>query len=352
MRKALYEAALRLPLIGPMVRKQYVWRARLRALLGPLNGQSEKSRLEALRRDVGQLLRLSPVFVARDRQGFLEASRRAQLPDFLRVHLEALKAHEHGSFHLRRFCLCCNETTPMLVDYQYGRVEQDGSRTPNWRERLVCGHCGMNNRQRLMAKLVQQAALESDQPKIYLMEQVTPIYEWVKGLPGTQVHGSEYLGYQYKGGDQVNGVRHEDVMNLSYPEGSFDLIVSNDVMEHIPDPERAFAECLRVLKPGGSVLATFPFYPANDTTVVRARLVGNDVEHLLPPQYHGNPVSSDGSLVFQDFGWDLLQVMTRVGFSSAVCEWYSSDEFGHLGAGLLVFRLRKSEAFPTQLPQL
>lgn len=343
MKRILHDAALRLPLIGAMVRKQHVWRARLRALLGPLNGQSAKSRLEALRRDVGQLLRLSPAFVARDRQGFFEASNRARTQDVLRRQSEVLKAHQHGSFHLRRFCLCCNETTPMRVDYQYGRVEQDGSRTPNWRETLVCEHCGMNNRQRLVAKLVQQAAMQSDHPKIYLMEQVTPIYEWVKNLPGTEVHGSEYLGYEHRGGDQVNGVRHEDVMNLSYPEASFDLIVSNDVLEHIPDPERAFAECLRVLKPGGSVVATFPFFPANDATVVRAKLVGADIEHLLPAQYHGNPVSSDGSLVFQDFGWDLLHLMTRVGFSSAVCESYSSDEFGHFGAGLLVFRLRKSD---------
>ena len=235
----------------------------------------------------------------------------------------------------------------MLVDYQYGRLKEDGSRTPNWREWLVCTHCGMNNRQRLVAKLVQQSASLSVHPKIYLMEQVTPIYEWVKNLPGTEVHGSEYLGYEYKGGELINGVRHEDVMNLSYPDESFDLIASNDVLEHIPDPERAFRECFRVLQPGGVVLATFPFHVANDTTVVRARLKGDNIEHLLPPQYHGNPVSSNGSLVFHDFGWDLLDVMRSVGFSSAACEVYSSDQFGHLGTGLLVFRLSKSESIPT-----
>jgi SAM-dependent methyltransferase len=199
----------------------------------------------------------------------------------------------------------------------------------------------MNNRQRLVAKLVQQSANERGRPRIYLMEQVTPIFEWVTNLQKAEVHGSEYLGHEYKGGTRINGIRHEDVMNLSYPDQSFDLIVSNDVLEHIPDPQRAFRECFRVLKPAGTMLATFPFHVANEATLVRARLVGEKVEHLLAPQYHGNPVSSEGSLVFQDFGWDLLDVMRDEGFSSAVCELYSNDEFGHLGPGLLVFRLTK-----------
>lgn len=298
-------------------------------------------RLKNLRHDVAKLLRIDPVFVAADRQEFDAASTRLQSLGLAQRCAELERMHPSGAFELHRFCLCCNETLPMLVDYQYGRNEPDGRRTLNWRERLVCRGCGMNNRQRLVAKLVRQAALGYERPGIYLMEQVTPIFRWVSGLDGVEVHGSEYLGHEVEGGQQVKGVRHEDVMNLSYPDEAFDLIVSNDVLEHIPDPAKAFRECFRVLRRGGSVLATFPFHPASDTTKVRARIAGGVVEHLLPPQYHGNPVSSDGSLVFHDFGWDLLETMRSAGFSPVHCEGYASDEFGHLGPGLLVFRLRK-----------
>lgn len=229
----------------------------------------------------------------------------------------------------------------MLVDDQYGRVEHDGRRTVNWRERLVCAGCGMNNRQRLVAKLVQQCATQYGRPAIYLMEQVTPIFDWVRRLERVEIHGSEYLGHEYASGVRIDGVRHEDVMHLSYPDESFDMIVSNDVLEHIPDPERALRECLRVLRPGGTVLATFPFHCRQDGTTRRARVVSGAVEHLLPAQHHGNPVSSDGSLVFSDFGWDLLDLMRQIGFSPAQCESYGSDQFGHLGPGLLVFRMGK-----------
>ena len=130
-------------------------------------------------------------------------------------------------------------------------------------------------------------------------------------------------------------------MALSYADASFDLIVSNDVLEHIPDPAAALRECFRVLRPGGAMLATFPFQPTVGPPLVRAKLVTARWSTSRLPQYHGNPVSADGSLVFNDFGWDLLDTMRHAGFTDAGCEMYMNDAYGHLGAGLLVFRLRK-----------
>src|SRR5690606_36870284 len=138
---------------------------------------------------------------------------------------------------------------------------------------------------------------------------------------------------EYDGGQVIQGVRHEDVDNLSFPDGELDLIISNDVFEHVPNPPRAFAECARVLKPGGPLLATIPFNPNMAQSTVRARLVDGRLEHLLPPDYHGNPVSEDGSLVFADFGWDLLATMKQAGFSHASIDIYASVQYGHLGGG-------------------
>lgn len=286
------------------------------------------------------LVRIDPLFVTRDALAFRQGAQRAGLTNRLPEHEQALREHG-GRMHLRRLCLCCNESTAMLVDLESSWERGDGGPIPNWRERVVCSHCGMNNRQRLVAKLVQQAVREHAAPRIYLMERVTPIFQWVRRLPGADVQGSEYLGYQYRGGEVVGGVRHEDVMALSYGDAAFDVIVSNDVFEHIPDPAAALRECFRVLRPGGTMLATFPFHTERADTLVRARLAGGAVEHLHPPQYHGNPLSVDGSLVFHDFGWNLLHGMRQAGFADAACEVYMNDAFGHLGAGLLVFRLRK-----------
>jgi 2-polyprenyl-3-methyl-5-hydroxy-6-metoxy-1,4-benzoquinol methylase len=50
---------------------------------------------------------------------------------------------------------------------------------------------------------------------------------------------------------------------LPFESGSFDLILSFDVLEHVQDIERVMAECARVLAPGGRLMTAFPpFYQA------------------------------------------------------------------------------------------
>lgn len=248
------------------------------------------------------------------------------------------------SFAVDGFCIPCNKIVPLLVDMHSGALQQDDRWIPNWRERLECPFCRMNNRQRLIAALIKQhlPRLNRLGARVYFMEQVTPIYVWAKkALSEYQIIGSEYLGYEYQGGAVARGIRHEDVMALSFQDESIDLIVSNDVFEHVPEPARAFRECARVLRPGGVMLATIPFHSDTDVSVTRAVLENGNLTNLLPPMYHGNPVSSDGSIVFTDFGWDILAEMNKCGFDDAAIEIYGSPEHGHLGGGQLVFRAVK-----------
>lgn len=341
--KGVLKQALGLPLIRAVWMRRSAIRFRIRTLQRSVYAHWTQKTGDRLRQDAAPLARLVPKFVATDRRSFIDGQAGANMADFSRRYSGILESHRGSRFRLRLFCLCCNEATWMLVDYAHCAVGEDGSRVPNWRERLVCPRCDMNNRQRLITKLVQQFVAErTGVPSIYLTEQVTPTFEWVRSLNGTRVDGSEYLGPEYPGGQRIHGIRHEDVMNLSHADESVDLIVSNDVMEHIPDPSKALRECFRVLKPGGELLATIPFDPLADTTVVRARIGRAGIEHLLPAQYHGNPLSSDGSLVFHDFGWDLLELSRQAGFR-ARCEVYSADEFGHFGPGLVVFRFMRPQ---------
>jgi SAM-dependent methyltransferase len=45
---------------------------------------------------------------------------------------------------------------------------------------------------------------------------------------------------------------------LPFPDASFDIVVNNQVFEHVEDLEGALAEIDRVLRPGGEVLSIFP----------------------------------------------------------------------------------------------
>jgi SAM-dependent methyltransferase len=60
--------------------------------------------------------------------------------------------------------------------------------------------------------------------------------------------------------NRLEGVRFVcgDATHLEFDDRSFDAITMFDVMEHIPDDEKARSEALRVLKPGGYLLLSTP----------------------------------------------------------------------------------------------
>jgi SAM-dependent methyltransferase len=241
---------------------------------------------------------------------------------------------DHQTWTLPGWCQPCGRAVELRGDWQ-----SSAGGLVNFRERLICPDCGLNNRQRFMAELVRTVlGGRTDAETVYLYEQVTQFYAWAATTLGLEVVGSEYLGHDRSAGEIVDGVRHEDALALSFPDASLDLIVSNDVFEHVPDLDRALSESVRVLRPGGAMLFSIPFHEQADATVRRAELRDGRLVELLPGEYHGNPISDTGSLVFHDIGWDVLDRCERAGFRSAYLLGYHSWLFGYLGGGLqLVF---------------
>lgn len=68
---------------------------------------------------------------------------------------------------------------------------------------------------------------------------------------------AEYLGCDPYPSDDATVACPADA--LAFEDDSFDAVVTFQVLEHIPRPWAAVAECARVLKPGGFLLATAPF---------------------------------------------------------------------------------------------
>lgn len=76
---------------------------------------------------------------------------------------------------------------------------------------------------------------------------------------GWDVLATEYLaeGVEIARARGLNAIQ-ADARDLPLPSRSFDLLVAFDVLEHIDDDERAAAEIMRILRPGGTALIAVP----------------------------------------------------------------------------------------------
>ncbi len=107
------------------------------------------------------------------------------------------------------------------------------------------------------------------------------------------------------------GYRCEDLEHLTFDDASFDLVLTQDVFEHIFHPDRAINEIQRVLKPGGAFIMTVPIVMKSNASARRADIdpTGN-VVHLRDPQYHSSPIDERGALVTIDWGYDILDYLS------------------------------------------
>lgn len=92
----------------------------------------------------------------------------------------------------------------------------------------------------------------------------------------------------------------------------FDLVITQDVFEHLFHPDRAIKEIARTLKPGGATLMTVPILRKTLPSRRRAEIVDGAITHLLDAQFHGNPIDAKGSLVTVDWGYDFVAYLQAV----------------------------------------
>jgi SAM-dependent methyltransferase len=116
---------------------------------------------------------------------------------------------------------------------------------------------------------------------------------------------SQFVDNVPLGGKLPKGGTCQNLEKLAFPDNTFDVFITQDVMEHVFDVSRALNEIIRVLKPGGVHLFTTPRFKHLPTTVQRAAMTKSEIDYLLPAMYHGNPIGDGRALVTFDWGSDV-----------------------------------------------
>tara|TARA_B100001059_G_scaffold113776_2_gene113947 strand:+ start:2374 stop:4221 length:1848 start_codon:yes stop_codon:yes gene_type:complete len=111
--------------------------------------------------------------------------------------------------------------------------------------------------------------------------------------------------------DPTKSWQNENLEKQTFADERFDLVISQDVMEHVFDIDAAFREIARTLKPGGAHIFTTPLVngPSAATRPAARLLEDGSIEYLEPPEYHGNPIDAEGSLVTWKYGYDIVDII-------------------------------------------
>lgn len=253
-------------------------------------------------------------------------------------------------------CNVCGQDTRFVFNSWVIPDDQfEGTEDPNVplayrrRESLFCSVCTCSQRVRgfadvlislfnpgcdsLSTILAEDRFRSLDVAEINSIGSLGSLHAFLRQLPNLSY--SEYRGSD-RLGEMIDGARNEDICNLTYADHSFDLVLSSDTLEHVPDFRAALRETWRILRPGGRHLFTVPVVAKRRETTPRIS-IGSDgsLTHLMTPLYHGRggglfryvPVGTD-LLTFTEFGLDLTDHIRDAGFEAEVFNGDGRDGTG------------------------
>ncbi|KVR13380.1 hypothetical protein WK11_31300 [Burkholderia ubonensis] len=161
----------------------------------------------------------------------------------------------------QKFCVVCEQPVPGWLPHPENgspgktfmrQVESVGSTLQNH----LCPKCGCNDRERhLWLYLAFSRILEDASAKRIL--HVAP-------EAGLEPRIRRLEPREYVVGDLSPRLAHHREINvekLDFPDGYFDLVICNHVLEHVDNPAAALAEFNRCLAPGGHLVAQTPYSP-------------------------------------------------------------------------------------------
>jgi len=189
------------------------------------------------------------------------------------------------------FCSVCGQKAKFIIT---GKL---------WREHYICSFCAASPRQRSLMTVFNIVAPHWRELTIH---ESSPYGASSKVFEDQcQNYIATHLFKDIPLGSYLDGIRCENIEKMTFHDQCFDVVITQDVMEHVLNPQKAFAEIARILKPGGIHIFTVPFYDGKKS-VIRSVDKDGKISYLHTPRYHGNPIDKQGSLVTVDWGYDII----------------------------------------------
>ncbi len=201
-------------------------------------------------------------------------------------------------------CNVCGALGHPLFDFPDLQLRREHS-IGHLRETLQCKHCGATMRHRTLAtsllrvisehsghKLTAVRDIDADSLrglKILDTDAFSPISKQLKLLPGYIV--SSFRPDLAFDTEIEPGYFNVNLEKMGFQSSCFDIVLTSDVMEHVRGIDSAHREIARILKKGGHYIFRVPYDPSIAGHKIMVDTSGTEDVFLVPPQYHGDPLS-------------------------------------------------------------
>ena len=152
-----------------------------------------------------------------------------------------------------------------ICDSHYSAFGSHGRFT---RENIKCHRCGSLERHRaLWLFLERKQWLAEGESRLKLLH-VAPersFFNHFRNHQGIAYYPCD-LDPGFYAARGMKGLIEVDITDIPFDDNTFDIILCNHVLEHIPDDRKAMSELYRVLKPGGKAICEVPMRRKQKTT--------------------------------------------------------------------------------------
>ena len=248
--------------------------------------------------------------------------------NLLESHIKDCEKTNIFFFSQKGYCPCCDKEVLFFSNNHW------------LRDSLICTNCYSLPRERALMLTIEKYC--PNWKNLYIHES-SPIKRGASKK--LMDFCKNYIASQYYG--NLNNMKVDEYCNINlenqiFSNCQFDLVITQDVFEHLYNPDKAFREIARTLKPGGMCIFTVPIINKHKKTELWATLLPDGTPNFLKTsEYHFNPVSSEGSPVTYHWGFDIIDYIRETSKLNTTIECLYDIHHGIMGEYNEVFISKK-----------
>lgn len=218
--------------------------------------------------------------------------------DAMRCALYLVHCIKHPASERKYYCPCCGRHVAGFKDLRlYDDPERyDPARFKTQRQDLICPFCYSSPRQRIIASWGETNKDTLTGSRILYFAPEYSMLRWLKHN-SIKVTTADLF---------ASGVDLKlDITDIDLPDGSYDLIICNHVLEHVSSYKDALNELHRILTPDGLLIISFPIDPGRNTVFEQEADTPEERIRLFGQNDHVRVFGSDSKTMLESYGFNV-----------------------------------------------